>query len=194
MGDRSSNFRPHRFWTAKTLDRETRLFYGDLKYCISRVCPKIKVRRRQINPWWNADLSSQRSKVRHLQQQVMKHRDDFPLWVQYKQARNNFCKAIRVAKKLAWKSYTEDASNMDGMLKVSRAILQRRQPQVGHLKKRDGTYTQTRGEVLDTLLDEFFPDSTKLKGAQTSPLHYVIKDDIPDLFSPRKLEVAFKSF
>ena len=182
------------FGQQKTLDRETRLFYGDLKYCISRVCPKIKVRRRQTNPWWNADLSSQRSKVRHLQQQVMKHRDDFSLWVQYKQARNNFCKAIRMAKKLAWKSFTEDASNMDGMLKVSRAILQKRQPQVGHLKKRDGTYTQSRGEVLDTLLDEFFPDSTKLKGAQTSPLQYVIKDDIPDLFSPRKLEVAFKSF
>ena len=135
MGDRSSNFRPHRFWTAKTLDRETRLFYNDLKYCISKVCPKIKVRRRQTNPWWNADLSSQRSKVRHLQQQVMKHRDDFSLLVQYKQARNNFCKAIRVAKKLAWKSFTEDASNMDGMLKVSRAILQKRQPQVGHPKK-----------------------------------------------------------
>ena len=48
--------------------------------------------------------------------------------------------------------------------------------------------------MLDTLFDEFFPDSTELKGAQTSPLHYVIKDDIPDLFSPRKLEVAFKSF
>ena len=99
-----------------------------------------------------------------------------------------------MAKKLAWKSFTEDASNMDGMLKVSRAILQKRQPQVGNLKRRDGTYTQTRGEVLDTLLDEFFPDSTELMGVQTSPLHYVIKDDIPDLFSPRKLEVAFKSF
>ena len=48
--------------------------------------------------------------------------------------------------------------------------------------------------MLDTLLDEFFLDSTELRGAQTSPLHYVSKDDIPDLFSPRKLEVAFKSF
>ena len=37
MGDRSLNFRPYRFWTAKTLDRETRLFYCDLKYCISKV-------------------------------------------------------------------------------------------------------------------------------------------------------------
>ena len=68
MGDRSSNFRPHRFWAAKTLDREIRHLYHDLRYCISKVCLMIKVRRRQTNPWWNADLSSQRSKVRHLQQ------------------------------------------------------------------------------------------------------------------------------
>ena len=105
------------------LDKETRFFYHDLTYCISKVCLIIKVRRRQTDPWWNAELSTQRSKVRHLQQQVMKHRDDFSLWVQYKQVRNDFCKAIRKAKKLAWKYFTEDASNMDSMLKVSRAIL-----------------------------------------------------------------------
>ena len=39
-----------------------------------------------------------------------------------------------------------------------------------------------------------FQIQTELKGVQTSPLHYVSKDDIPDLFSPRKLEVTFKSF
>ena len=125
MGDRSPNFKPHRFWTTKTLDRETRLFYNDLKYCISKVCLMIKVRRRQTNPWWNAELYTQRSKVRHLQQQVMKHRDDFSLWVQYKQVRNNFCKAIRKAKKLTWKSFTEDASNMDSMSRELRCSTQR---------------------------------------------------------------------
>ena len=82
MGVRSSNFRPHRFWTADTLDREVRLLYNDLKSCISKVCPKIRIRQKQANPWWSDDLSKQRRAVRQLQQQVMKHRDDFPLWVQ----------------------------------------------------------------------------------------------------------------
>ena len=67
----------------------------------------------------------------------MKPRDDFSLWVQYQQARNNFCKAIRVAKKLAWKSFTEDGSNMDGMLKVSRAILQKKAT-AGWTPKKEG--------------------------------------------------------
>ena len=145
MRDRSLNFRPHRFWTTDTLDREVRLLYCDLKSCISKVCPKIRVRRKHTNPWWSDELTKQRRFIRQLQQQVMKHRDDFAQWVQYKKARNEFCSAIRKAKKLAWKSFAEDASNMDGMLRVSRAIFQQRPPQVGHLRKKDGTYTRTRG-------------------------------------------------
>ena len=194
MGVRSSNFRPHRFWTADTLDREVRLLYNDLKSCISKVCPKIRVRQKQANPWWSDDLSKQRRAVRQLQQQVMKHRDDFPLWVQYKKARNDFCSAIRKAKKRAWRSFTEDASNTDGMMKVARATLQHRTPQVGHLKKRDGNYTQSREEVLDTLMDEFFPDSFEYEEDQASPIAYVTQHEVTNLFSPPKLQTAFKSF
>ena len=194
MRDRSLNFRPHRFWTTDTLDREVRLLYCDLKSCILKVCPKIRVRRKHTNPWCSDELTKQRRFIRQLQQQVMKHKDDFALWVQYKKARNEFCSAIRKAKKLAWKSFAQDASNMDGMLRVSRAIFHQRPPQVGHLRKRDGTYTRTRGEVLETLMDEFFPDSTEYEEAQASPDIYVTKHEITDLFSPQKLEIAFRSF
>ena len=58
MGERSQGFRPHRFWTFKTLDREVGLFHSDLRTCISRVCPRTKVRKRPKNPWWSDDLSS----------------------------------------------------------------------------------------------------------------------------------------
>ena len=115
----------------------------------------------------------------------MKHRDDFALWVQYKKARNEFCSTVRIAKKLAMKSFSEDASNMDGILRVSRAISQQRPPQVGHFRKKDGTYTSTRGEVLDSLMDEFFPDSTEYEEAQAYPDIYVTKHEITDLFSLR---------
>ena len=170
MGVRSSNFRPHRFWTADTLDREVRLLYNDLKSCISKVCPKIRVRHKQANPWWSDDLSKQKRAVRQLQQQVIKHRADFPLWVQYKKARNDFCSAIRKAKKQTWRSFAEDASNTDGMLRVARATLQHRTPQVGHLKKRDGNYTQSREEVLDTLMDSSSRTHSNMRRPKLPPL------------------------
>ena len=150
MRERSLHFRPHNYWTAVTLEREVRFFYEDLRACLSTACPKIKVRKRRTNHWWNDDLTSQRRQVRRLQQQVMKQRDNFLLWNQYKEARNKFSSAIRKAKRLAWKVFTDKATNLEDMMKVSKAILHQRPPQVGHLKKPDGTFTQTRGEVLET--------------------------------------------
>ena len=47
---------------------------------------------------------------------------------------------------------------------------------------------------MHSLLDEFFQESFKLREVHTSPLLFVSKNDIPDLFSPKKLEVGFQSF
>ena len=56
----------------------------------------------------------------------MKDRDNFALWVQYKKARNNFTLAIRKSKRKAWQSFTERATNLEDMLKVSKTILQQK--------------------------------------------------------------------
>ena len=194
MGNKSDNFRPHGFWTVNTLEREVRFFYEDLRASISKVCPRIKVRQHQTNHWWSSELSSMRRKVRQLQQQVMKDRENFSLWVQYKRERNNFCSSIRKAKRLAWKSFTEDATSPEAMMKVAKAVLQQRAPQVGHLRKPDGSYTQTKGEVLDTLLDAFFPDSKDFREADAPPIDFVLRCDISKIITSRKLEEAFKSF
>ena len=53
----------------------------------------------------------------------------------------------------------EKADSVEDMMKVSKAILQKRSPRLGHLKKQDGTFTRNRREVLNTLLDSFFPGS-----------------------------------
>ena len=188
MGNKSDNFRPHGFWTVNTLEREVRFFYEDLRASISKVCPRIKVRQHQTNHWWSSELSSMRRKVRQLQQQVMKDRENFSLWVQYKRERNNFCSSIRKAKRLAWKSFTEDATSPEAMMKVAKAVLQQRAPQVGHLRKPDGSYTQTKGEVLDTLLDAFFPDSKDFREADVPPIDFVLRCDISKIITSRKLE------
>ena len=194
MGERSQGFRPHRFWTFNTLDREVRLFHNDLRSCISRVCPRIKVRKRPKNPWWSDDLSSQRREVRRLQQRHMKNKTDHETWCLYKTARNKFCSAIRKAKRQSWKSFTENAQSVEDVMKVSKAILQQRTPRLGHLLKPDGSYTQTKGEILDTLLDAFFPDSEEFREPCDPPLDRVLDHEISNLFTPEKLEMAFKSF
>ena len=53
----------------------------------------------------------------------MKDRENFSLWIQYKRKRNNFCSSIRKAKRLAWKSFTEDATSPEAIMKVAKAVL-----------------------------------------------------------------------
>ena len=193
MREKSGNFNPHRYWSKSTLDREIKIFYEDLNFCVSRVCPKTQVKRRLKNPWWSDELSLQRREVRHLQQQTMRQKDDIHLLSQYRMARNNFCSAIRKAKRQSWKSFTEKADSMEDMMKVSKAILQKRSPRLGHLKKQDGTFTRNRREVLNTLLDSFFPGS-KEAGLDREVTDQIHRYDISDLVTPEKLEQAFKSF
>ena len=194
MGLKSKNFKPHKFWTTDTLDREVRFLQEDLKFCLSKVCPRIRVKKKHRNPWWSEELSLQRRKVRHLQQMVMRNREDFSLWVHYKEARNKLCSAIRKAKRLSWRTFTEKTDSLEDMVKVSKAILQQRAPKLGHLLKQDGTYTQNKEEVLDTLLDAFFPGSREYRKVSSPTYDRVGKHEIDDLVTPLKLEQAFKSF
>ena len=194
MRKRSKLFQPHKSWTPATLDREVKTFYKDLNDCISKTCPKTMVKKKYRNPWWNDELSLQRREVRQLQQKVMKDRENFSLWLQYKANRNKLCSAIRKAKKLSWRTFTEKTDTIQEMVKVSKAILQQRAPKLGHLLKPDGAYTQDPGEILDTLLDAFFPGSQELRREDNPILDPVKQYEIQNLITPLKLEQAFKSF
>ena len=194
MRKKSELFQPHKYWTPVTLDREVKILHEDLRDCMSKVCPKTLVRRKRRNPWWSDELSLQRREVRHLQQKVMKDRENFPLWVHYKETRNKFCSAIRKAKRQSWKTFTEKTDSIEEMVKVSKAVLKQRTPKLGHLLKPDGNFTQNKGEILDTLLDAFFPGSTELGKESCSPPETVLKYEIRNLITPLKLEQAFKSF
>ena len=58
----------------------------------------------------------------------------------------------------------------------------------------DGPYTQTRGRCWTLFLMSTFQIQPSFRYVHTSPLRFVIRDDIPDPFSPGEFEVAFRSF
>ena len=65
---------------------------------------------------------------------------------------------------------------------------------MGHLRRADGTFTQDREEILDTLMDSFFPDS-KPETDTTSPREvFATEAEFRNIFTPRRLRRAFASF
>ena len=80
---------------------------------------------------------------------------------------------------------TDSTNSLEDMMRVSRAVLQQRSPKLGHLRREDGSFTQNRGEILDTLLDAFFPDSKEYREESTLPIEYVLKHEISNLCTPK---------
>ena len=106
-------------------------------------------------------ISSQRRFVGQLQQKVMKDRDNFALWDQNKKARNEFCSSIRKAKKAGLKipywgcvrlgQHDEGVKGCPSTEGIS-----------GSTPQKEGWLLHSNNLwVLNTLLDEFFPDSSK---------------------------------
>ena len=119
--------------------------------------------RPRANKWWNEDLANRRKETRRLHHKASKTKDDESIWAEYRRSRNDFLKAIRKAKREAWKTFTGDANNPEAMSNLMKVIFNQRNKKLGHLRREDGTLTCSREEVLDTLLDSFFPDSTPVR-------------------------------
>ena len=87
-----------------------------------------------------------------------------------------------------------DANNPEAMSNLMKVIFNKRNKQLRHLRKGDGTLTCSWEEVLDTLLDSFFPDSTPVREVTVPKKVFVTCTELKSLFSCRKIEEAFKSF
>ena len=197
LATRTDRLRNPDFWTPETVEEEVSLLYGDINSSLSESCPRTRVRRKFSNKWWTPELTSLRRKARKLQKKA-KAKDsqgNNDLWEEYKRARNDFVAAIKKAKRTSWRKFTEDASGPESMIKLTKAIFKKGGQTIGHLRRADGTFTNSREEILDTLMDAFFPDS-KEPGNKSSPPARVFVNctEITGIFSGEKVAMAFHSF
>ena len=194
MGPKDKNLRSHRFWTPDTVDYELKLFYSDVNDALSKVCKKVRAGRSATNPWWNEELTDLRREARKWEKKAMKHKGDELIWATYRRARNDFTMATRKAKRLAWKSFTEEATSLETMSRLTKVIFRKEGKKLGHLKKGDGTFTQNREEILDTLMDSFLPDSKAESEGSIPASVFITEAKFRGIFSIRRLKEAFSSF
>ena len=194
MRQSSQKLKQPEYWTPDTVECATAQFYRDIEFSLSKVSPRIRAGRRYTNKWWNDNLTKLRRETRNLQKRAMVSRDDESLWTRYKRSRNSLVAAIRKAKRDTWRSFTEEASSPESMIKLTKALFKKGGRTVGHLRRPDGTFTQSREEILDTLMDSFFPDSIPVREASAPHKAFVFSTEVSALFSKEKIAQAFGSF
>ena len=80
------------------------------------------------------------------------------------------------------------------MANRKKAIFRNEVKTIGHLRKPDGSFTKSWGEILNTLMDSFFPQSTHLREIDCPTRVMVMRANLLNIVTSRKVEAAFKSF
>ena len=132
--------------------------------------------------------------MRWLHKVVLKKGPDDKIWDNYKAERKKFKAMIQRAKSESWKKFTSETSNVEEMANLMKAIFRKEVKKIGHLRKTDGSFTRGCGEILNALMDSFFPQSTPLREVECPTRVMVMKANLSNIVTSRKVEAAFKSF
>jgi hypothetical protein len=186
------------YWTPETVDRAVTNLTSDIKRALQVSCPRTspgdKVYKPKEVTWLSAELNELCNVVRKVER-TARLQADTATWDRFRCKRREFTNSIRRAKRASWKQFTSECSNTSRMAKLARSIFCGPQREIGILKNPHGGYTNSPEEVLNLLMDTFFPDSSGVK-VPTMPAKVFLNDNNLEsvIIKPTKVEAAFKSF
>ena len=179
-------------WSKEMLDKEAIKLKKDINVSLLR---STKWRVKQGNKfklnWWNDELETLKAEVRRLERLASK---DAASREAFSQKRREYKKEIKRSKKLSWREFTSNTDKLHDVAKLSKIIFNNKTPDIGLLKKVDGTFTDDFRETADLLLKNFFPgckEVTRERVSRNSKRSALIGKSI---FTRKKVEEAIKSF
>ena len=179
-------------WSRDTLDREAISLKKDINISLLR---STRWRAKQGNKfklsWWNEELKSLKMEVRRLERMATK---DEASKEAFSQKRREYKSAIKKSKKLSWREFTSNTDKLQDVARLSKIIFNSKTPDVGLLRKADGTFTEDFRETADLLLKNFFPGCKEVRKEKWSGNDKAVALADKDIFTARKVEEAIKSF
>ena len=139
-----------------TLERVVDRFTKAYQSAIEASCHTIETKGKPKPPWWNVEISKQRSTCRKLFNEAKKSNN----WTEYKSNLRLFKYLVRKSKRLSWRSF---CSNVEGVSETNRIrkIVSHAPSNLGSVMRPDGTWTQTHDDTLEALIEVHFPGSTR---------------------------------
>ena len=103
---------------------------------------------------------------------------------------------MRKSKNKAWQKYCEEMEGKNATAKLQNIMKKGRMNEIGTLRKRDGTYTNTTQETLDELLHTLFPDDfeTEPYDLTQQQRNKLTEQKINEIVNTTTVTAAMKSF
>ena len=147
------------FWSISAIEKEAEFIEKSILTAISKSCP---VKRPTIykSRWWSEELNCKKFEVKKLAKKAWhtKAEDD---WNNLNSANKVYSKMIRKAKRQKWQQWCSQVQTPKNMAWLNKAISRKENQAISLLRYADGTFSRSPGDVVDLLLDQHFPDSSK---------------------------------
>jgi ribonuclease HI len=130
-------------------------------------CPLRRIGHRNRVSWWHTDLTTLRKQANRAFHNAY-HTKTEQDWENHRQARRDFKRALRRAKRESWRLYCQEIEGVNESARITRILGRCTGNAVGMLKLPTGAWTQTPDEALNHLLSTHFPGCTQVEEVATS--------------------------
>jgi ribonuclease HI len=179
-------------WTLHTLEVEAKSFLEDIAESLNESHPLRKVSNR-IQPftWWNDECANLKKEVKRLSGRFRYRRTEASHEA-LTEARRNYSKAIRKAKREDWKRFCNEANDQKKVSLLNRVINAKENQTLGLLHSGDGTLNDSPEQSLELLLDTHFPGSIK-ETEENANAHPLTEGD-DSFITTQRVQAAAASF
>jgi len=170
--------------------------YDCIERAIDKACPKTKASKVVLsNPWFTKGLLSKRKEVFALWDKYMANKSQ-DNWNKYKSKRRNYKKHCDKVKRKYRNSYKEKLGDTKSMANFVQSITKPVAPDIGTVKRPDGSYTLPGEETLHALADIHFPGhgSTERRQSIQAFTYKEVVDSNQEWINPDRIAKAFHDF
>jgi ribonuclease HI len=170
--------------------------YDCIDRAIDKACPKTKASKVVLsNPWFTKGLSVKRKEVFALWDKYIANKTPAN-WDRYKTKRKNYKKHCDKVKRKYRNNYKEKLADTKSMANFVQSISKPITPNIGTVKRPDGSYTLPGKETLHALADIHFPGhGNTIRQQPTKAFTYKeVVDSNQDWVNPERILRAFNDF
>ena len=163
-------------------------------YAYEKNSKEVKVTVRKDPPWWTAELSRRKKKVRICKQRYEKYRTEDNL-EKYAEIRRLYKSEVRIAKSVGWQRLCTETKDLTVTARIQKVLKMGRKQELGTVRDLSGKFTTTPEQTLKVLLDTHFP-SKDIAETENFEVNYGINVDVnlESIVNEQSVRTAFRSF
>ena len=166
-----------------------------MKSAYEHSSPLIYGKKSNKAIWWMKELTTLKRETAKIALAYRRNPTE-ELKTKSVETKREYRNALHKARNEAWKKYCEEMEDKNATAKLQSIMKRGKVNDIGTLRRKDGTYTDTPQETIEELLQTLFPDDLETEEYDLSQNNYTKlgEDKIKEIVNKTTVTEALKSF